>query len=437
MSAVVRIWRSFVAANSVEYLEVETRPAPVLITGSTAIGVALLAAYVPWVSDWFGLGNPWPAIAVTVVACSASLGTWALLGRRPTVAYALQVVDYSGSAALPALPLVFSEPPGSYVFGVTYFVFVYNWATKAGVSLLLALIVCGVPLGISLAALASGLCDPGPLIVSVVGGASYVQLARNSEARRRLAARDEAQRAAVETVEQAVAMAYEAARAEAAAEVGAAMHELRNALVPAVSEVFLASEEPGLSEDGRAGLEEARAQIDRATALAESLVRALRADLKGRVEGFELAEALELLRGSRGASLASSGRALVVGPAPAVQVRGKPRMLGDVLSNLVANAFEAGAQSVEVASRLADGGIRARLEVRDDGPGVAAEVRERLFSPYATHGKAHGVGLGLYVARQVVEASGGSIEHAQREGGGATFAIELPVVAGSEQPCPG
>jgi nitrogen-specific signal transduction histidine kinase len=64
------------------------------------------------------------------------------------------------------------------------------------------------------------------------------------------------------------------------------------------------------------------------------------------------------------------------------------------------------------------------LEVLDSGPGPPAEIAAKLFEPFVT-GKAEGVGLGLAVARQVVESHGGRISW-DREGGRTRFWVELP-----------
>jgi signal transduction histidine kinase len=62
--------------------------------------------------------------------------------------------------------------------------------------------------------------------------------------------------------------------------------------------------------------------------------------------------------------------------------------------------------------------------VRDHGPGVPAEIRDRLFDPYVT-AKAGGTGLGLALVRQTIENHGGTIRLEDTPGGGATFVVEL------------
>jgi signal transduction histidine kinase len=71
-------------------------------------------------------------------------------------------------------------------------------------------------------------------------------------------------------------------------------------------------------------------------------------------------------------------------------------------------------------------GARAVVEVADRGPGLAVEVRARLFEPFVTT-KRTGTGLGLAIAHRVVTAHGGALAAADRPGGGTTFRLELPV----------
>lgn len=106
------------------------------------------------------------------------------------------------------------------------------------------------------------------------------------------------------------------------------------------------------------------------------------------------------------------------------------------VSNIAANARDAmgGAGRVHLSARTTPDGDEERLELvlADEGPGVASEVRDRLFQPFATFGKKKGTGLGLAVARRFVEDHGGTLEllpTADPTAGGARFRIALPLRA--------
>ncbi len=109
-----------------------------------------------------------------------------------------------------------------------------------------------------------------------------------------------------------------------------------------------------------------------------------------------------------------------------VTVAGDRLLLRRALANLVENARQAGAKKVRLGWR-ADG-ARARLIVDDDGPGVPAELRPRIFDPYVTT-KPHGTGLGLAIVKKTILEHGGEITLAAAASplGGARFEITLPL----------
>jgi signal transduction histidine kinase len=71
------------------------------------------------------------------------------------------------------------------------------------------------------------------------------------------------------------------------------------------------------------------------------------------------------------------------------------------------------------------------VTVHDHGPGVPAELVPRLFSRFAAGPGSNGLGLGLYMARSIAEAHGGTLHYdSTAGGGGATFRLELPLLTG-------
>lgn len=117
-----------------------------------------------------------------------------------------------------------------------------------------------------------------------------------------------------------------------------------------------------------------------------------------------------------------------VGPVPLV--KGDPLKLSWVLSNLIGNAlrYTPAAGRIVVGLRQLDGAVR--LEVSDTGPGIAPEIRARIFerfTQYAADGSAQGLaGLGLAIVKEIVEAHRGRIYVDSAVGAGSRFIVELP-----------
>jgi signal transduction histidine kinase len=102
--------------------------------------------------------------------------------------------------------------------------------------------------------------------------------------------------------------------------------------------------------------------------------------------------------------------------------------LEQVIGNLLANAIKYGA-GAPVEIEVTTDGPRARIVVRDHGIGVAPEEHERIFARFGRADGARafkGLGLGLWIVRQIVEACGGTVSLDSRLGAGATFMVDLP-----------
>ncbi|MBL8099556.1 MAG: ATP-binding protein, partial [Anaerolineales bacterium] len=117
-----------------------------------------------------------------------------------------------------------------------------------------------------------------------------------------------------------------------------------------------------------------------------------------------------------------------------VIVRGDRDRLKQVLLNLIANAIQYTPTGGEVFLSLSKVASQSRLIVRDTGPGIPAEDLPHIFDRFyraeksRTRSKASGFGLGLSIAKWIIEQHGGQIKVESKEGEGTTFVIWLNVL---------
>jgi signal transduction histidine kinase len=131
----------------------------------------------------------------------------------------------------------------------------------------------------------------------------------------------------------------------------------------------------------------------------------------------------------RARTVAKARSVRVAAPETPVTVLGDQDRLGQVLDNLLGNALKY-TDGGDVVVRIESEEGEARLRVADRGPGIPVEVLPRLFERFyrgQPTTEAAGLGLGLYIARMLVEAHGGRIWAASEPGVGSTFTVALPL----------
>jgi len=176
--------------------------------------------------------------------------------------------------------------------------------------------------------------------------------------------------------------------------------------------------------------------IDETAELATRLVARLLATGRRHVETPRRIDPVEVLRGLERilARIAGGGVQLSTHIGEGVpQVVIDPVQLEQVVINLVENARDAvgrrGRVRVELdAVPVEDSDeVDVRLRVSDDGPGITATIRDRLFDPFCTtKEEGEGMGLGLATVQDIVERAAGVVEVESKAGSGATFSVLLP-----------
>ncbi len=213
-----------------------------------------------------------------------------------------------------------------------------------------------------------------------------------------------------------------------------ASHELRTpaALIRANAEVL--EREDLIADDGRPLLEDVIAEADRLGGLVGDLLQLAAWDETrlsiAPVALDAAALASDTVRGASALAAERDVRLQTDAASPAIAMADRDRLV-QLLLILVDNAVDHSPAGGTVTVRVRGGPHAVEIDVDDQGPGIAAGDRERIFEPFTRlsgttrHGSG-GTGLGLAIARRIVDAHGGTIRADSPAGGGARFTVELP-----------
>lgn len=237
-----------------------------------------------------------------------------------------------------------------------------------------------------------------------------------------------------------------------------ASHELRTPLTIIDLEINRALTQLEQPEDYRQVLEQIRAENERLMAMVNSLLLLARADtgqMMLEVQEVDLSD-LALASVERLLPLAQQNQiTLATGDLPEVLVRGDPRYLNQMLTNLIENAIKYSSGigkrvRVELACDQERWGV---VRVQDDGPGISEEHLPYLFERFyradkaraRRHGRATeqsstpeaeapgGIGLGLAIVQWIVQAHGGEVRVESTIGVGSLFEVRLPLLNGAQK----
>jgi len=238
-------------------------------------------------------------------------------------------------------------------------------------------------------------------------------------------------------LEEKVEREREAAQRERLALLGEAAaslsHSLRNPLGSMKMMLQLQIEKPELSPDIRAELDRALGDIERLTKQVNRILTYVRSDTvvttnePGRMDLAALVE--RAMEAWRYTAAQRRIRLEVEKGTAAIRVMGREDALAEVLDNLLGNAFDAVAEGGRIRISLRAENGQVRLCVTDDGPGIPAGNRERIFELLYTT-KPSGTGLGLAIAKKHLAAAGGTIacESPVEDGHGTRFTVTLPAL---------
>jgi signal transduction histidine kinase len=204
-------------------------------------------------------------------------------------------------------------------------------------------------------------------------------------------------------------------------------HELRSPLARLQAAIGLAHQQPDKIGASLERIERESVRMDRLVGELLTLSRLEAASALPATEPVDLVEMVDQIADD--ARFEAGARIDIDAPVP-VTVRGAPDLLWSAVENIVRNAVKHGGagSAVEVALHPEDGSVH--IEVLDRGPGLAEEHLGQIFEPFfrsnPTQNNVDGHGLGLAIAKRVVETHGGRITASNRTGGGLRVTITLP-----------
>jgi len=214
-------------------------------------------------------------------------------------------------------------------------------------------------------------------------------------------------------------------------------HELRNPLTPIAGWTRVLKNQPAILEnktlaEGLRALERNTAALTRLVGECTDLTRISEGKFHVDRTSIDLNQIIKSVADAGQAAAAELGLALVVELAPQpLMIEGDLIRLEQVLNNLLINALKY-TRSGRIVMRAASMGEQAGIEVADTGIGIEAAYLEQIFEPFRQGGTAWltsktGLGLGLTIARKIVEMHGGRIwAESAGIGCGSTFRIYLP-----------
>jgi signal transduction histidine kinase len=208
--------------------------------------------------------------------------------------------------------------------------------------------------------------------------------------------------------------------------VGSISHELRNPLSVVESSLYILQGRLEGDERAHKHIDRICTQLGLAKEIISALLDMIREQPLAR-ERINLGAIVSSVLES--AKLPADLRITVAGFDALSEIEGDSLQIRQVLANFIENAAQALGGSGEIWVRSRTTADAVLLTVEDNGPGVDARVRGRLFEPLVTT-KTKGIGLGLALVRRIVDRHGGSVSYEPREGGGSRFMVRFPLAAG-------
>lgn len=410
----LRQWRAFTTSYDRREVLAGSHPST---TGVAVAGLLLVfgtLGYIPALAAASEFERPWLPMVLALAGGALTTTVWRRRaeGVLSNLCTLFDNACYSGALALAAC-----STTGGFAIGlaVTYGFLVIAFPARTYTLTPLFALAMALPLAASLAAR-----FPGSAVAIILICAYLMMLVWSTWTGRRrelLDAHEQLTRA-VGATSQIADDSVQTALSTTLLSLGNFLHELRNHQTAVRANLSYIAMNVELDTQAQEALADALLSQDAEEQLVRETVETLKGQSRPALAHFLVDDVLS--------GVAAQGDVGVSLPEGPFEIAGSAEHLEGVLGNLIRNARQAGARSIDVEARLAAGGHAIDITIDDDGPGIPEEHWDSLFQPFLYTTKATGTGLGLYLCRRYVELFGGSISVGRGPRGGARFEIRLP-----------
>ncbi|MCE9598636.1 MAG: sensor histidine kinase [Spirochaetia bacterium] len=204
------------------------------------------------------------------------------------------------------------------------------------------------------------------------------------------------------------------------------VHDLKNPMGIIKGSVELADDSSIGAQERRSLLKIIDQEADRMISLVQDLLNYSQGAISARKQSVDLGDYVTRIRTAiePGMKRKNIDFSLEIDGAETAQI--DPDRFLRVLVNIASNAADATHPGGQFKISIGKSSQSVIFTLCDNGPGIPEQIRESLFEPFVTHGKSHGTGLGMAIAKSMVDAHGGRISFKSETGKGTMFTIEVP-----------
>ena len=210
-------------------------------------------------------------------------------------------------------------------------------------------------------------------------------------------------------------------------------HELRSPLTRLRLAASLAKQEANAASESE--FETIEREVERIDRMVGEILRYSRLSEHGPPIGsqaVDLTELLEEVVADAHIEASEARKSIQIVSSCRAEVQGDVVLLRSAIENVLRNAIRFASKNGRIELRMGSVGGLIRIEVDDDGPGIADQDVGKIFMPFFRGEASNGAGLGLAIARRAVLLHGGDIRAANRPGGGLSVQIEVPLASAHE-----